>query len=318
MVHRKLIKFGNSSYVVSIPKAWIEKNKLKKGDEIYCDDGGHELLLHPRPRQENFKEQEMVVDIEGKSINRVYNEIFSAYINNYNSIKIIGKNLASKLKYLREFLHNFVALEIIEQTSNKVIAKDFLNVQDISVKDMVRRMDITIRSMFVDLLECNSKNKENLADKIYERDKDVNRLYFLLMRVIKNAMNNPNIANSINLHGTELLGKWLEIFYLEDIADEIKRIARFLKEVNLNKKEESVLYELNTDLQKLYLDVRKASYVDDKNLAHEISCTYRPKLVDRCNEFFRKGHTPDVGRMLERMKKMVSGIKNLAVIIHDN
>ena len=35
---RKLMAFGNSSYVVSVPKAWVEKNRLKKGDVLVVDE----------------------------------------------------------------------------------------------------------------------------------------------------------------------------------------------------------------------------------------------------------------------------------------
>jgi phosphate uptake regulator len=31
---RRLIGFGKSSFVVSLPKNWIEKNKLVKGDLV--------------------------------------------------------------------------------------------------------------------------------------------------------------------------------------------------------------------------------------------------------------------------------------------
>ena len=42
---RKLISFGKGSYIISMPKGWIEKNNLKKGDLISVNDGGFELTL---------------------------------------------------------------------------------------------------------------------------------------------------------------------------------------------------------------------------------------------------------------------------------
>ena len=38
MEFRKLMAFGNSSFVVSVPKAWVEKNRLKKGDVLVVDE----------------------------------------------------------------------------------------------------------------------------------------------------------------------------------------------------------------------------------------------------------------------------------------
>ena len=42
---RKLISFGKGSYIISMPKSWIEKNNLKKGDLISVSDDGFELVL---------------------------------------------------------------------------------------------------------------------------------------------------------------------------------------------------------------------------------------------------------------------------------
>ena len=45
MEFRKLISFGKSSYVVSLPKAWVVQQKLKKGDLIAVDEAGPKLIL---------------------------------------------------------------------------------------------------------------------------------------------------------------------------------------------------------------------------------------------------------------------------------
>ncbi|MBS3134491.1 AbrB/MazE/SpoVT family DNA-binding domain-containing protein, partial [Candidatus Woesearchaeota archaeon] len=45
MEHRNLIKFGNSSFVISLPKDWIDRNKLKKGDAIFIEQNGSENLI---------------------------------------------------------------------------------------------------------------------------------------------------------------------------------------------------------------------------------------------------------------------------------
>ena len=45
MEYRKLISFGKSSYVVSLPKSWVVQNKLKKGDLLYFDEKEKDLIL---------------------------------------------------------------------------------------------------------------------------------------------------------------------------------------------------------------------------------------------------------------------------------
>ena len=44
---RRIISFGTSSYVVSVPKNWVRENNLKKGDLIHVEDRKDELILSP-------------------------------------------------------------------------------------------------------------------------------------------------------------------------------------------------------------------------------------------------------------------------------
>ena len=59
MEYRKLIKFGNSSHVISIPNNWLKKNNLNKGDTVYLDEnGGKELVLTPEKKENVIEDKE--------------------------------------------------------------------------------------------------------------------------------------------------------------------------------------------------------------------------------------------------------------------
>ena len=47
MEYRKLIRFGKSSLVISLPKGWTEKNKLGKGSLVYLDVNSEGLVVSP-------------------------------------------------------------------------------------------------------------------------------------------------------------------------------------------------------------------------------------------------------------------------------
>ena len=51
MDYRKLIAFGKNSFVISVPKQWIKQNKLNKGDLIYLDESGPNLILSKKERR---------------------------------------------------------------------------------------------------------------------------------------------------------------------------------------------------------------------------------------------------------------------------
>ena len=45
MVTRKIVQHGSSSLTVTLPKKWVEKNNLKKGNEIKVDEKGTYLVI---------------------------------------------------------------------------------------------------------------------------------------------------------------------------------------------------------------------------------------------------------------------------------
>ncbi|MEK6861132.1 MAG: AbrB/MazE/SpoVT family DNA-binding domain-containing protein, partial [Nanoarchaeota archaeon] len=95
MEYRKLIKFGNSSHVVSIPNEWIKRNNLKKGDTLYLsENGSNELILSPKVDTTNLNGgvKEIIIDISNCTTNDIKTKLTSAYLNDHTEIKITGSN----------------------------------------------------------------------------------------------------------------------------------------------------------------------------------------------------------------------------------
>src|SRR3989338_5717746 len=86
---RKLISFGKGSYIVSMPKGWVEKNNLKKGDLISVSDDGVELVLSAGQQEKKPDSKEASIDVKGKSLDIIKSEIVSSYLNGYDTITIL-------------------------------------------------------------------------------------------------------------------------------------------------------------------------------------------------------------------------------------
>ena len=314
MEQRRLIRFGSSSHVLSLPSYWLKKNRLCKGDCLYVHEGVNGDLVISNDLKEERHLKNITIFADNKRTERLSREILAAYINNYDTIKIIGDDLSSVMKDLRRILHSFVALEIIEEDNKKVVAKDFLNMRDVSVPENIRRMDIIIRGMMSDMKKCVY---EDCSDSIYQRDFDVNRFSFLLLRAVNGAVEDPNIAKLLNVKSSELMSIRLLSVNLEDVGDELKRVARFLSSQDLDVKLKKSLLILFSDVEKAYLNVMKAYYTKDVELAFEIDF-WKDDFVDKCNKLYDKHPVSGFARILERLKKMSSGISNLAGVIYSS
>lgn len=307
---RRLVKAGQASHTVSLPKNWLDKNNLKKGDTVYLKEkSDRELIITPENKEDIKKDKEITISTDKKDIEHIQREITSAYINSYNTINIVGKDLEEKAKEVRRMLHDFVALEIAEQTSGKIVAKDLLNWKEISIEKTLRRMDIIIRSMFEDTIK--SIHGENLYQSIHFRDFDVNRLYFLMFRILKGALSDINVAAQFNVSNAEVLSDWYLVLNLESVADNLKTTCKLFNEIGDKVKGLEEVYKV---LQDNYLGALKAHYDKNKDLAQQIA-SKRQEVIGRLDELKKKNK--EINALMPNVKELETSISNIARIVID-
>ena len=66
-----------------MPKNWIVKNNLKKGDLISVDDEGVELVISANQEEKKLEAKEISIDAQGKDMDFLIVEIVSSYLNNF-------------------------------------------------------------------------------------------------------------------------------------------------------------------------------------------------------------------------------------------
>ena len=282
MDHRKLMGFSKGSYIVTMPKSWIAKHNLKKGDTISIEEGSNELIFYAGQKEPIRKEKAISIETEGKKLAMIKAEIVSAYLNNYNTIEIRSKNLADDAPVIKGIIRDLSGMEIIEQTGTKIVAQDLIDVGSISIQNIMRRMDVITRSMIDDLLLCLDGKCDSKS--ILNRDADVNRLYFLGYRVIKNAMENPVVMRELDTNIWHIANHRSVLIRVEEIADTQKRISRLLSNAQLRDEILEGIKEISGDIKRGYSDVMKACYTNDKEIALEIEINHE-SLIEKCNKF---------------------------------
>ncbi len=312
---RKLIKFGNSSHVISIPASWLKKNNLNKGDIVYFkENNGNELVLTPEIKKEEKIPKIAVISAKDKTVLQIHREILRAYINNYDTIKINGKELNNISEKIRDILNNLVAVEIMEMTGSEIVAKDFLAVEDSSIEKIIRRIDTIIRAMFE---EINFSKKSEICVSINNRDKDVNRLTFLTFRVIKKAQMNPEVLDILNLKEKDLLYYWVMSMSLEKIADDLKRAIQFNRTPNIGKMVRTDITKIYEKIKSNYRKVMQAHYNKQMELSIQVADDRRQDLLE-CNRFGEKYHDIYGNRVIDEFKDMITHIGDIARIIYIN
>ncbi len=270
MAYRKIIGFGDSSFVVSLPKEWVVKNGLKKGDNIFiAEDEGNSIKITTISAKQNNSLGEIKVNFDGNT-RRLKSDILYAYVNNFNPISIIGKDVQNHIDEISKITRNFMYLEIIDQSSlNKVVLNSSIDLNDIPIYDTLRRMDRIIISMAEDVMHYLSGKHNNINTNFYNKEENVNKLCNLVFKTLKLGFNSAH-RKTLGLEINDIFYYWEIALFLEKIANQLKRIPR-LPGGNMHP-------ELLTIFDKMfsqYQDAMKANFSKDYELA--ISVVVRKK-----------------------------------------
>jgi phosphate uptake regulator len=314
---RKLIKFGSSSHIISIPQKWIQNNSLKKGDMVFLTEGNeNELILSPKDKKIEKKDKKMIINIDGKDYYDIAREFISSYINNYSEIKFIGKELEQKKNIISEMINLKIGIEIIEQSADSIIAKDLLDLEAISIKNIYRRMDNILRSMFEELTNGmnNQKFKSWLYREIYKIDADINKFYFLVWKIVRKAYEEPLILKHLNLNQLELSNlQWMSL-YIELIGDEIKRVAKFLTNANFDEKEREELKHIIEHIERIYIDSMNYYYKEQRDNIYPLM-REKSIIIEKCEKLTQKSNNNNLNGICERIKTMCSAVHNITKIL---
>lgn len=306
---RKLVKAGPSSHTVALPKDWLGRNGLKKGDTVFIHEkSDKELVISTDLAHAMASGREITITVDGKDLEAVRRAVTSAYINNYASIVLSGSSVAGLAKDLHRILQDFVALEVTEQTSTRIAARDLLNLDEISIEQTARRMDMIVRSMLQDTMA--GMEGKDLDESISFRDGDVNRLYFLLYRLIKAAIRTPGYAERLKVTGSDALAWLLLAQSLEAIADHDKHITKSIRMLGTGA-DLAGLKELHVQLDRSYQDALKAFYTSDLELAEKV-CLQHTRILDAWGRYYGKQHDPPTAEIAENAKAMLGHITNIA------
>ena len=206
-------------------------------------------------------------------------------------------------------MQGLIALEIIEQSNEKIVTKDFLSMTEVSIEDLLRKIDIMLRSIFSEL---PSAIKEDLSEIIVEKEIDINRLNYLALRAIRTGLSNPQYAKIIKKNSLELFELWNIVAHLEKISDEVRDISKMLVKNGFNDKERRFINGLFNDLQDLYLGVMKAYYDGNTELAYKMTVKKRSFINNTESQLSKEKCNTKFSQIADRVVMIAKSINNIA------
>jgi len=238
MFSRRIQKIGRSSYFINLPKKWVEQFNLDKGSIIKLSMGKNGSLII-EPTGESKEEETATIHLTS-TISR---DIISKYLLGYKTIRIVSSRglTEDEIKTIKDTVRFLIGLEVVEEGLNEVIIQSMLDVESIHPSKLISREGIIAEGILRDSITSLAKRDINTALLASRRDEEINRFYFLLVRVLRSALQNYNIISKFNLTPLDIVDYRLAASYIESIGDCATSIARCSVEIINNNIEEEKL-----------------------------------------------------------------------------
>ena len=249
---RRLQKIG-SSILVSLPKEWIDANNLKKSNQVEIETNQNNLSIRTQLSKRPSKEVEISYPLsEGEGI---VPTITGAYLLGFDIIKIVGKSSISinDRESVRGSMRKLVGLEIIDEDATNISIQFLLDETSINPQNILKRMSSIALGMFNDVvLALKNGDKTNL-EAVANRDAEINRQYFLLVRLIRSTIMDTRLAGIFNLENIDILDYRIAANTLEIAGDTVVELSKSLIKSNISKVELKKLYDFAKDIDEIQI-----------------------------------------------------------------
>ena len=216
--------------LVSLPKEWIDANNLNKSNQVE--------ISYP------LSEGEGIVPT-----------ITGAYLLGFDIIRIVGKSSISinDRESVRGSMRKLVGLEIIDEDAANISIQFLLDETSINPQNILKRMSSIALGMFNDVvLSIKNGDKTNL-ETIANRDAEINRQYFLLVRLIRSTIMDTRLAGIFNLENIDILDYRIAANTLEIAGDTVVELSKSLIKSNLSEVELKKLYDFAKDIDEIQI-----------------------------------------------------------------
>ena len=262
---RRLQRIG-SSILVSLPKEWVDANKLGKSAQVEIETTQNNLSIRTQQKRPS-KEIEISYPLpKGESI---VPNITGAYLLGYDIIKIIAKSPISitDRESVRASMRRLVGMEIVEEDATNISVQFLLDETSVNPQKILKRMSSIALGMFSDVvLSLKSGDQTNL-ETVANRDAEINRQYFLLVRLIRSTIMDSRLAMIFNLENIDILDYRIAANTLEIAGDTVVELSQSLMKSNLSKVEQKRIHDFAKDMEEIQIKSIESFISNNRTLA---------------------------------------------------
>jgi len=236
METRKVQRLGPSTLAMTLPAEWASAHDVEKGDEVSLRLGGKGTLT-VLPESVQSEESEAVihaVDLDAASVERA---IVAQYVLGRRIIHVDAGDDASLTSEHINAVYSaetqLMGLGVVEETPERITIRCSVDPEDFTLDNLLGRLESTGSTMRNEAIKALAHGNPDLAQRALNRERQANKIFVLLLRLIFTSFQNPNLARAVGLEdGFPLIGYRSIAKNLELTADNAEDIAEIALEAD--------------------------------------------------------------------------------------
>lgn len=244
-IKRSVIQIANSTHLVSLPRDWVKRLNIKKGEQLEVEDNGNHILI---TTDKGFGIKKTEINISGLN-DMIKDILYALYKLGYEEVKL-NYNEPDLTETIQKVLQNeMIGFEVIEQRHGHCIIKAVAGGFEKEFDNMFRRTFLLLKSMAGDLLKCMEEGDMSPVGSIKLLEVNNNKYTAFCRRIIQKK-GYKDTRKSIVMY--------MIVEEIEKVADEYKYLCDYFLDTegkaikNIRKDTLELFKKLNEYLEKVY------------------------------------------------------------------
>ena len=328
---RKIQFTGKSSYIVSLPKYWIQDMGLKRGDQVKISrQGSSALQIYPPNHQtRTIQVEDATFEIEPEEdTTSIVRKLISLYFLGFKIINVkpkVGRLKPAQRTAIKDAVKRMLmGTEIISDSTSGITIQVLVNLLELSVDGAFKRMIHLAKSMLSDAILAVKESNFELANEVIKTDDEVDRFGFYIIRQLKIAIQNEHMLKEMGFSNSrDCLGYRLVVKNIERTGDHAVLIANDLIEFKKPIRKEILekIQEINDFAVGVLDDACLALFKGDygqaeKTIKKSIDITKIEKKILNATKSLRDDEEVyRIRRVVENLKRIAEYASDIAEIV---
>jgi phosphate uptake regulator len=272
---RKIQLTGGATYIVSLPKSWAERAGLRPGSEVQIiPQDQHSVVIQTAASLEEAELSKTEISVGAETPTEdVVRDFITQYLAGFDIIQLDLKQApADKRTPIKNAIRSLlIGVEVINETTDNLAIQCFLGPASLPFLNAFDRMEVLVRSMQTDAVTALINRDKKLAEEVVQRDTEIDRFYFYIVRQLTIAVDRRELIQKIGLTGPRACLDYRQaVKSIERAGDHATRLAALAANLALapNSGHPPALLKMHEHAESIFQDALESLRLLDVPLAH--------------------------------------------------